>query len=336
MVDLHLHTDCHRLGDCVTCCARASGMTPTFKRGHPCRTSRWKTIIFAHFLGGKKFERCRWNIFRSGPGKPNQRSVSLWTFRRGIPEQKFNVNRACFPKEKHQNSQKWAKFMNFSFWPFLWFGLPGRLLTFLSGRRLECPKWGFKRWGLKQIWGYLRKMAFFLRFLDFPDALCILRKSQGRKNHDSHRRDRIWRDFLHWIFHYFLQILGGSSYSNAHKCWRKSKKSSGEPPVETAPRNCRFLSLVVVELQEGRPDTPEAPICFEQCQVVVFIVDDLGFLGPGSPDLMTELCPPQDTTYPEAPAILFLRSDLVFRSNLIFALPCKRENKIGSKNKIGS
>ena len=38
------------------------------------------------------------------------------------------VNRACFPKEKHQNSQKWAKFMNFSFWPFLWFGLPGRLL----------------------------------------------------------------------------------------------------------------------------------------------------------------------------------------------------------------
>ena len=44
------------------------------------------------------------------------------------PEQKFNVNRACFPKEKHQNSQKWAKFMNFSFWPFFWFGLPGRLL----------------------------------------------------------------------------------------------------------------------------------------------------------------------------------------------------------------
>ena len=42
------------------------------------------------------------------------------------------VNRAWFLKEKHQNSQKWAKFMNFSFWPFLWFGLPGRLLI-LSG-----------------------------------------------------------------------------------------------------------------------------------------------------------------------------------------------------------
>ena len=36
--------------------------------------------------------------------------------------------------------------------------------------------------------------------------------NRGRKNHDSHRRDRIWRDFLHWIFRYFLQILGGLSY----------------------------------------------------------------------------------------------------------------------------
>ena len=35
---------------------------------------------------------------------------------------------------------------------------------------------------------------------------------QGQKNHDSHRRDRIWRDFLHCFFRYFLQILGGSSY----------------------------------------------------------------------------------------------------------------------------
>ena len=34
---------------------------------------------------------------------------------------------------------------------------------------------------------------------------------QGRKTHESHRRDRIWRDFLHWSFRYFLQI-GGSSY----------------------------------------------------------------------------------------------------------------------------
>ena len=38
--------------------------------------------------------------------------------------------RACFPKEKHQNSHKNGReiHMNFSFCPFLWFGLPGRLL----------------------------------------------------------------------------------------------------------------------------------------------------------------------------------------------------------------
>ena len=29
--------------------------------------------------------------------------------------------------------------------------------------------------------------------------------------------------------------------------------------------------------------------------MVVFVADDLGFLGRGIPDLVTELCPPQDT-----------------------------------------
>ena len=39
-------------------------------------------------------------------------------------------DRPCFLKEKHQNSRKKGGeiHMNFSFWPFLWFGLPGRLL----------------------------------------------------------------------------------------------------------------------------------------------------------------------------------------------------------------
>ena len=35
---------------------------------------------------------------------------------------------------------------------------------------------GFKRWGFKEIRGYLRKKALFLRFLDFPGALGTLRK----------------------------------------------------------------------------------------------------------------------------------------------------------------
>ena len=43
--------------------------------------------------------------------------------------------------------------------------------------------------------------------------------------------------------------FSGARLTKLHiRYWRKSKKSSGEPPVETAPRNCRFLSLVVVEL----------------------------------------------------------------------------------------
>ena len=51
---------------------------------------------------------------------------------------------------------------------------------------LECRKWGFKRWGFKEIRGYLRKKAFFLLFLDFPGALRTVRKrakkaEKGRK-----------------------------------------------------------------------------------------------------------------------------------------------------------
>ena len=34
---------------------------------------------------------------------------------------------------------------------------------------------------------------------------------------------------------------------------------------------------------------------FEQCQMVVFVADVLGFWGPWIPDLVTELCPPKKT-----------------------------------------
>ena len=74
---------------------------------------------------------------QESPRQTKPKEGQFMNFRRGILEQKLNVNRACFPKEKHQNSQKRAKFMNFSFWPFLWFGLPGRLLihqiSFIAG-----------------------------------------------------------------------------------------------------------------------------------------------------------------------------------------------------------
>ena len=68
-----------------------------------------------------------------------------------IPEQKFDVGRACFPKEEHQNSQKWAKFMNYSFWPFLWFGLPGRLLTVKRAFEIYYLKSGLRYWDEAEI-----------------------------------------------------------------------------------------------------------------------------------------------------------------------------------------
>ena len=82
--------------------------------------NRWYSEVFTHVHVYWIRKSCPKTI-GSGSGKPNQRKASSWTFPGDIPEQKFNVNRACFPEEKHQNSQKWAKFMNFSFGPF--FGL---------------------------------------------------------------------------------------------------------------------------------------------------------------------------------------------------------------------
>ena len=55
------------------------------------------------------------------------------------------------------------------------------------------PQMGFKRWGFKQIGGYLRKKAFCLRFLDFPGALRTLRKRA--KKAEKGRKRPILADF---------------------------------------------------------------------------------------------------------------------------------------------
>ena len=67
-----------------------------------CNPTKWiekrgsqQTRVYPYPLGAGS-ARPNPKMVRSGPGKPNQRKVSSWTFRRGIPEQKFNVNRACF------------------------------------------------------------------------------------------------------------------------------------------------------------------------------------------------------------------------------------------------
>ena len=80
------------------------------------------------------------------------------------------ISSACVPAE----ARRWI------FLDFLQGKFAGNLVFFFSDpqieAQLECREWGFKRWGFKQIWGYLRQKAFFLRFLGFPSALRTLRK----------------------------------------------------------------------------------------------------------------------------------------------------------------
>ena len=42
-------------------------------------------------------------------------------------------------RKKHLNSQRRVKFMNFSFWPFVWFGLLGRLLIKTLNKHVGTP-----------------------------------------------------------------------------------------------------------------------------------------------------------------------------------------------------
>ena len=82
------------------------------------------------------------NLFRSGPGKPNQKKASSWTSRRGIPEQKFNVNRACFPKEKTPEFTKMGEIHELFVLPLslVWFaGATPDLWSRLAQHSI-CPK----------------------------------------------------------------------------------------------------------------------------------------------------------------------------------------------------
>ena len=82
------------------------------------------------------------------PRQTKPKKGQFMNFSQGHSKTKVRyVNRACFPKAKHQNSHKRAKFMNFSFWPFLWFGLLGRLL---KGK--VCPYTGPRHYFLLPAW----------------------------------------------------------------------------------------------------------------------------------------------------------------------------------------
>ena len=88
-------------------------------------------------------------------------------FSQGHSRTKFNVNRVCFTRGKHQISQKRAKFMNFSFWPFLWFGLPGRLLRKMAQKLQFSPCTPGRPENYRKITEKITKGVIFSNFLYF-------------------------------------------------------------------------------------------------------------------------------------------------------------------------
>ena len=67
-------------------------------------------------------------------------------------------------------TQKWAKFMNFSYWPFFWFGLPGRLLRLqkdsnFRDTNISAKIFGPNFFGAPLVMGVRVKiLVFFPRF----------------------------------------------------------------------------------------------------------------------------------------------------------------------------
>ena len=67
-------------------------------------------------------------ITQESPRQTKPKKGQFMNFSRGIPEQKFDVNRALFSQRKSPEFTKMGEIhINFSLWPFLWLGLPGQL-----------------------------------------------------------------------------------------------------------------------------------------------------------------------------------------------------------------
>ena len=123
------------------------------------------------------------NFFQEWPRQTKPKKGQFMNFSQGHSGTKVQCESCFFPKEKHQNSQEWPKFMNISFWPFLWFGLPGRLLILLShkkwlqrnfpcrGKPIECtPRGACNSTLLRRV---LRRFSDSKRFLEgFLEGAC--------------------------------------------------------------------------------------------------------------------------------------------------------------------
>ena len=121
------------------------------------------------------------------------------------------VNRACFPKDKHQNSQKGAKFTNFSFWPFLCQGL-------LNG--------GVSNGGVSRSGLVLPFLSFFIPFQDFPDFSGIFPICSG-----------MVRGFSRFALFLFLGLSRAPTRNSPERVrdtiWTFPEKSGKPPGLET-------------------------------------------------------------------------------------------------------
>ena len=59
--------------------------------------------------------------FQESPWQTKPKKGQFMNFSEGRSGTKVRCESCLFSQGKTPNSQKWAKFMNFSFWPFLWF-----------------------------------------------------------------------------------------------------------------------------------------------------------------------------------------------------------------------
>ena len=152
----------------------------------------------------------------SGVAPANQTKKSQFmNFLQGRSGTKVQCESCLFSQGKaHQNSQEWAKFMNFSFWPFLWSGLLGRLL-------IEFHK-NFTR----VCWNFPRIVISYLNFHIVPVPF-------GRGPF------RFFRQADVSGHHVRLQLLGWYD-GQAQPCQDLCKCVAFiEPPREVFPENCR-------------------------------------------------------------------------------------------------
>ena len=76
---------------------------------------------------------------QESPRQTKAKKGQLMNFSRGQTGTKIRCESRLFSQgKKHQNSQKWAKFMNFSFWPFLWLNNI-KLMRNLAGQNRQSP-----------------------------------------------------------------------------------------------------------------------------------------------------------------------------------------------------